>query len=109
MVNSRESKKCHDILKLDKDYVVYKKSAPRRAKIAAKQKADAERKQRNLAWYRNKGYKKNAPGSTKLFSKKKLILRPAVAAQLSALPKVPKKKKRDRKERERDTFGLYKD
>ena len=62
-------------LQADSNYVVYKKSAPRRAKIAAKQKAEAERKQRNLAWYRNKGYKKNAPGSTKLFSKKKLILR----------------------------------
>ena len=109
MVSPRESKKCHDILKIDKYYVVHKKSAPRRAKIAAKQKAVAERKQRNLAWYRTKGYKKNAHGRTKLFSQKKRILRPAAVAQLSAIPKVPKKKKRNRKERGKDTFGIYKD
>ena len=43
MVNSRESEKCHDILKLDMNYVVYKKSKVRRDKLAKQQKEKEDR------------------------------------------------------------------
>ena len=58
MVNSRESEKCHDILKLDMNYVVYKKSAERRKKLAKQQTEKEDRQAKNLAWHQKRYHRK---------------------------------------------------
>ena len=58
MVNSRESEKCHDILKLDMSYVVYKKSEKRRKKLAKQQKEKEDRQAKNLAWHQKRYHRK---------------------------------------------------
>ena len=84
MVNSRESKKCHDILKLDMNYVVYQKSKVRRDKLAKQHKEKEERQARNLAWHK-KRYRRKHDGK---FVKR---VKPLPAAEQA--PKAQKKKK----------------
>ena len=87
MVNSRESKKCHDILKLDMNYVVYQKSKVRRDKLAKQQKEKEERHARNLAWHK-KRYRRKHDGK---FVKR---VKPVPAAEKKQTPKAQKKKKK---------------
>ena len=84
MVNSRESKKCHDILKLDMNYVVYQKSKVRRDKLAMQQKEKEERHARNLVWHK-KRYRRKHDGK---FVKR---VKPVLAAEQT--PKAQKQKK----------------
>ena len=59
MVNAQESKRCHDRLKLDMNYVVYKKSKVRRDKLARQQKEKEERQAKNLAWHQKRYRRKH--------------------------------------------------
>jgi hypothetical protein len=62
MVNSREYEKYHDIVKLDMNYVVDKKSEKRRKKLAKQQKEKEDRQAKNLAW-RQKRYHRKYDGT----------------------------------------------
>ena len=89
MVNSRESKKCHDILKLDMNYVVYKKSKVRRDKLAKQHKEKEERQARNLAWHK-KRYRRKHDGK---FVKRVKPVPDAEQTPKAQTPKAQKKKK----------------
>lgn len=100
MVNSRESKKCHDILKLDKDYVVYKKSKERRDKLAKQQKDKEERQAKNLAWHK-KRYRKTYDGKFV-----KWVKPLPTTKEKKQTPKAPKQKKKRNKKPTARPFDL---